>query len=143
MGNGWKIEWKCNKPYIKSVEKLEKKIPNVKEILQIASQAVRACAESGISAGDKRFGDRLVGCEDFELYKLRLPVKQLGLSKSKGIRYIYSLLRDKEIMVSLNAYLKSDKEDLSSQEKKELLECIQEYLETGFDDCKKKFKALL
>ncbi|QMU66247.1 MAG: hypothetical protein GKR88_19525 [Flavobacteriaceae bacterium] len=97
----------------KNLKKLAKKFPSLKmEYVQLI-KALKENPEQGTTLGNN-------------CYKIRLAIKSKGKGKSGGARVITNIVIADTTVYLLTIYDKSDKENLTDKELKELLELVPE-----------------
>ena len=95
----------------KQAKRLIKKYPSLKVELSELIQELKVNPLKGVSLGK-------------DCYKLRLSIKSKGKGKSGGARVITSFVISDNTIYLLSIYDKSDKENLTKKELKELLQVI-------------------
>lgn len=95
----------------KGIKKLAKKYPSLKNEFISLIHSLRQDPEQGTSLGNN-------------CYKIRLAIKSKGKSKSGGARVITNIVIADTTVYLLAIYDKSDKENLTGKELKELLEDV-------------------
>ena len=97
----------------KNLKRLAKKFPSLKEEYINLIKSLKENPEQGTFIGH--------GC-----YKIRIAIASKGKGKSGGGRVITNVLVIKDLVYLLTIYDKSDKENLTDKELKELLAGIQQ-----------------
>lgn len=95
----------------KSLKKIAKKYPSIKKDLEILFDSLEINPEQGKALGKNCF-------------KIRLAIKSKGKGKSGGARIITHVLIAKTTVYLISIFDKTDKENLTDKELKELLENI-------------------
>lgn len=95
----------------KELKKLIKKYPSLKEEFISLVENLENNPEQGKSLGNN-------------CYKIRLAIKSKGKGKSGGARVITNIIIEDEIVYLLSIYDKSDKENLTNKEIRELLKSL-------------------
>lgn len=95
----------------KQAKKLAAKYPSLKTELADLIESLEENPEQGTSLGNN-------------CYKIRLAVKSKGKGKSGGARVITSFIINDDTVYLIAIYDKSDKEDISDKELRELLNDI-------------------
>lgn len=95
----------------KSIKKLSKKYPSLKDEFIRMVKSLEENPEQGIPLGN-------------QCYKIRIAIKSKSKGKSGGARVLTNIVIDNKIVYLLTIYDKSDKESLTDKELKELLENV-------------------
>lgn len=95
----------------RQAKKLVKKYPSLKSELLALIQKLKQDPSQGISLGKN-------------CYKIRLAIKSKGKGKSGGARVITHIVVSDSSVFLLSIFDKSDKENLTDKELKELLEYL-------------------
>lgn len=95
----------------KSIKKLAKKYPSLKDEFIRMVKSLEENPEQGIPLGN-------------QCYKIRIAIKSKSKGKSGGARVLTNIVIDNKIVYLLTIYDKSDKESLTDKELKELLENV-------------------
>ncbi|MBA3986405.1 MAG: type II toxin-antitoxin system RelE/ParE family toxin [Flavobacteriales bacterium] len=95
----------------KSLKKLIKKFPSLKEEFIILVKNLKENPEQGTPLGKN-------------CYKIRLAIKSKGKGKSGGARIITNIVVSDTIVYLLSIYNKSEKQDLSDKELEEILKSL-------------------
>lgn len=95
----------------RQAKRLKKKYPSLKTELSDLIFSLRENPEQGIAIGN--------GC-----YKIRISISSKGKGKSGGARVVTQLIIREQTVYLLSIFDKSEKENLSEKELKELLKNI-------------------
>ena len=95
----------------KNLKKLAKKFPSLKAEYVSLIQTLKENPEQGTSLGKN-------------CYKIRLAIASKGKGKSGGARVITNFVITDDTVFLLSIYDKSDKENLTDKELKELLQLV-------------------
>lgn len=98
-------------PFDKQLKRLYKKYPSLKQEFLKLIESLEQNPEQGINVGKNCF-------------KIRLAIASKAKGKSSGARIITNIVLSDEIVYLLSIYDKSDKENLTDKELKELLSYI-------------------
>lgn len=97
--------------FVREVKKLQKKYPSLKEDLSELVRSLREDPFTGTPLGQN-------------CYKIRLAIKSKGKGKSGGARVITHLYLKDEKIYLLSIFDKSQKENISDQEIKKLIDSL-------------------
>lgn len=95
----------------KSIKKLVKKYPSLKNEFISLVQSLKEKPEQGTALGNN-------------CYKIRIAVKSKGKGKSGGARVVTNFIIADHTVFLLSIYDKADKENLTDKELKELLQLV-------------------
>jgi mRNA-degrading endonuclease RelE of RelBE toxin-antitoxin system len=95
----------------KEIKRLAKKFPSLKSEFSELIYSLEHNPEQGVSLGNN-------------CYKIRMSIASKGKGKSGGARVITNVLVSETVVYLLSIYDKSDKENLTDKELKELLKII-------------------
>ena len=109
MSTDYKV--KSIEVFERQAKKLVKKYPSLKSELLALIQKLKQDPSQGTSLGKN-------------CYKIRLSIKSKGKGKSGGARVITHIVVSDSSVFLLSIYDKSDKENLTDKELKELLEYL-------------------
>jgi mRNA-degrading endonuclease RelE of RelBE toxin-antitoxin system len=98
-------------PFDRQLKKLSKKYPSLKEEYFELIESLEKNPEQGTSLGNN-------------CYKIRLAIASKGKGKSGGARIITNFIVTHETVYLLSIFDKSEKENLTNKELKELLQYI-------------------
>jgi mRNA-degrading endonuclease RelE of RelBE toxin-antitoxin system len=98
-------------PFDKQLKRLYKKYPSLKQEFLKLIESLEQNPEQGITVGKNCF-------------KIRLAIASKAKGKSSGPRIITNIVLSDEVVYLLSIYDKSDKENLTDKELKELLSYI-------------------
>ncbi|KHJ36490.1 hypothetical protein PBAC_33460 [Pedobacter glucosidilyticus] len=98
-------------PFDKQLKRLYKKYPSLKQEFLKLIESLEQNPEQGINVGKNCF-------------KIRLAIASKAKGKSSGARIITNIVLSDEVVYLLSIYDKSDKENLTDKELKDLLSYI-------------------
>lgn len=100
-------------PFDRQLKRLSKKYPSLKQDFLELIESLEKNPEQGTNLGNN-------------CYKIRIAIESKGKGKSGGARVITNFIIADETVYLLSIYDKSDKENLSNKELKELLKFVSE-----------------
>jgi mRNA-degrading endonuclease RelE of RelBE toxin-antitoxin system len=100
-------------PFDKQLKRLVKKYPSLKNEYEDLIDSLEQNPNQGTPLGEKCF-------------KIRISIASKGKGKSGGARVITNILISEELVFLLNIYDKSEKEDLTDNELRDLLNFVDE-----------------
>jgi mRNA-degrading endonuclease RelE of RelBE toxin-antitoxin system len=100
-------------PFIRQLKRLAKKYPSISEDLAELGDDLSENPIQGVSLGN-------------DCYKIRLPISSKGKGKSAGARIVTCVRIVNETVTLLTIFDKSDKENISDKELKNLLKFLDE-----------------
>ena len=100
-------------PFDRQLKRLSKKYPSLKQAFFELIESLEKNPEQGTNLGNN-------------CYKIRVSIESKGKGKSGGARVITNIVIAEKTVYLLSIYDKSDKENLTDKELKELLKFIVE-----------------
>jgi len=113
----------------------------LKNLLISFPNAEKNIVNTILSLKDDPRGNPYPGFQEFLVKKIRLSLKEYRIGKRKGLRFIYLLVNEKNMIIPLHIYKKGGykKEDKVKKSIKENLKQILEELKLG--ECSKSLLA--